>query len=79
MTGEFDLLNSSTTSTFQIPSIELLTNLGNNFRIGILDEGESKDQKYITNTNVVSDIGKGVVVNNGKRQTAKKVNDSSIK
>lgn len=70
MTGEFDLLNSRTISTFQIPPIELLTNLGNNFRIGILDEKESKDQEYITNTNVVGDNGRGST--NG-------ANDSSIK
>ncbi|MDQ0567440.1 lipoprotein [Mycoplasma yeatsii] len=59
MTGEFDLIDSTTISTYQIPSIELLTNLGKNFRIGILNENESKDQKYITNTNVVNDEGKG--------------------
>ncbi|EOA06962.1 Hypothetical protein, predicted lipoprotein [Mycoplasma yeatsii 13926] len=63
MTGEFDLINSSTISTYQIPSIELLTNLGNNFRIGILDDEKSKTQDYITNTNSVDDNGKG---NNGQ-------------
>ncbi|AJM71993.1 hypothetical protein [Mycoplasma yeatsii] len=60
MTGEFDVLNSGTKrSIYQIPSIELLTNLGNNFRIGILDDEKSKTQDYITNTNSVDDEGKG--------------------
>ncbi|UWD34804.1 hypothetical protein NX779_03245 [Mycoplasma cottewii] len=60
MTGEFDVLNSgSKISIYQIPSIELLTNLGKNFRIGILDNEKSKNQDYITNTNSVDKNGKG--------------------